>query len=167
MPATVSKPIPCLSSLIFFFLLVRSVHVDVFVNLSLSRICFSIWPSVAENILYFLGYTIDELGGGYRRNTPKSGWDHESSQLADRHFDLAIFRQHQGTTAKSTDWGGDHPFKQTSRGTRKQLQQHESPQVRRLRSAGISKGRRRLTKTSGMIPAGWMRGCPNARTHRT
>ena len=35
--------------------------------------------------------------------------DHEPSKLADRHLDLVIFRQ-QGTTAKSTDWGGDYPI---------------------------------------------------------
>ena len=37
--------------------------------------------------------------------------DHEPSQPADRHFELGIFRQQQqGTTAKSTDWGGDYPI---------------------------------------------------------
>ena len=30
---------------------------------------FSIWPPVAVNILYFLVHAIDDLGGGYRRNT--------------------------------------------------------------------------------------------------
>ena len=35
--------------------------------------------------------------------------DHEPSKLANRHFDLVIFRQ-QGTTAKSTDWGGNYPI---------------------------------------------------------
>ena len=34
--------------------------------------------------------------------------DHEPTQLADRHSELAILRQ-QGTTAKSTDWGRDYP----------------------------------------------------------
>ena len=34
--------------------------------------------------------------------------DNEPTQLADRHSELAILRQ-QGTTAKSTDWGGDYP----------------------------------------------------------
>ena len=36
--------------------------------------------------------------------------DHEPSKLAGRHFELVIFRQQQGTTAKSTDWGGDYPI---------------------------------------------------------
>ena len=36
--------------------------------------------------------------------------DHESSQVATHHSKLAFFRQHQGTTAKSTDWGGDYPI---------------------------------------------------------
>ncbi|CAM9364144.1 unnamed protein product [Ascophyllum nodosum] len=35
--------------------------------------------------------------------------DQEPTQLADRHSELAILRQ-QGTTAKSTDWGGDCPI---------------------------------------------------------
>ena len=35
--------------------------------------------------------------------------DHEPTQLADRHSELAILRQ-QGTTAKNTDWGGDYPI---------------------------------------------------------
>ena len=30
---------------------------------------FSIWPSVAVNILYFLVHVIDGFGGGYRRNS--------------------------------------------------------------------------------------------------
>ena len=38
------------------------------------------------------------------------GTDHEPSQLADRHFELVIFQQQQGTTAKSTDSGGDYPI---------------------------------------------------------
>ena len=37
------------------------------------------------------------------------GTDNELLQLADRHFELVIFRQQQGTTAKSTDWGEDYP----------------------------------------------------------
>ena len=75
----------CLSSLILFFLLVRSVYVvDVFVNASLSRICFTIWLSVAVNILYFLVHTINDLEGGYRRNTSRSGWttNHHNSPIA-------------------------------------------------------------------------------------
>ena len=35
----------------------------------------------------------------------------ETSQVAARHFELAMFRQKQGTTtAKSTDRGGDYPI---------------------------------------------------------
>ena len=34
--------------------------------------------------------------------------DHETSQVAARHFELGVFRQ-QGTTAKSTDWGRHYP----------------------------------------------------------
>ena len=80
--------------------------------------------------------------------------DNEPLQLADRYFELVTFRQQKGTTAKSTDWGETTPFKQTSRRTRMQLQQHESPPVRKLRLASIGKGRHRLTRISSMTPAG-------------
>ena len=33
----------------------------------------------------------------------KVGMDHEALQVAARHFELAMFRQQQATTAKSTD----------------------------------------------------------------
>ena len=33
-----------------------------------------------------------------------------TSQAAARHFELAMFRQQQGTTAKSTDMRGDYPI---------------------------------------------------------
>ena len=36
--------------------------------------------------------------------------DNEPLQLAGHHFELVIFRQQKGTTAKSTDWGGDYPI---------------------------------------------------------
>ena len=36
--------------------------------------------------------------------------DLETSQVAARHFELAIFRQQQGATAKSTDRGGYYPI---------------------------------------------------------
>ena len=36
--------------------------------------------------------------------------DHEPTQLADRHSELAILRQQGGTTVKNTDWGGDFPI---------------------------------------------------------
>ena len=38
------------------------------------------------------------------------GMDHEASQVAARHFELAMFGQQPGTTAKSTDWVGDYPI---------------------------------------------------------
>ena len=41
------------------------------------------------------------------------GMDHEASQVAARHFELAMFRQQQGTTAKSTDWRGNYPHLST------------------------------------------------------
>ena len=75
MPATVSKPIPRLFSLIRIFLLARPVYVDAIVNASPSCIFFSIWPPVAVNIHYFLVHAIDGLGRGHRRNTLKQGLD--------------------------------------------------------------------------------------------
>ena len=53
-------------------------------------------------------------GGGVISQT-KVETDHEPTQLADRHFELAILRQ-QGTTAKGTDWGGDYPIQANFRG---------------------------------------------------
>ena len=81
------------------------------------------------------------------------GMNLEASQVAARHFELAMFRQQQGITAKITDRGETTLFKQTSRGTRKQQQQHESPPARRLRSAGNSEERRRLSRASSSILA--------------
>ena len=66
-----------------------------------------------ENVVVDGTSTTDE-GGGFISQTEVET-DNEPSQLADRHFELAIFRQQ--TTAKSTDWEGDYPFKQTLRET--------------------------------------------------
>ena len=51
-----------------------------------------------------------QMRGGDSISGTEVGMDHESSQVTARHFELAFFRQHQGTTAKSTDWGGDYPI---------------------------------------------------------
>ena len=48
-------------------------------------------------------------GGDFVSQT-KVETDHEPLQFADRHFELVIFRQQKGTTAKSTDWGRDYPI---------------------------------------------------------
>ena len=56
--------------------------------------------------------------GGDFISQAKVETDDESLQLVDRHFELVIFRQPKGTTAKSIDWGETNPFKQTSRRTR-------------------------------------------------
>ena len=79
--------------------------------------------------------------------------DQEPTQLADRHSELAILRQ-QGTTAKSTDWGGDCPIQAdfVENTNNAVTQQHESPPTRRLRLANIGKGRHLLTRTSSTIP---------------
>ena len=48
--------------------------------------------------------------GGDSISQTEVGTDNEPLQLADRHFELVIFRRQQGTTAKRTDWGGDYPI---------------------------------------------------------
>ena len=40
----------------------------------------------------------------------EAGMNLETSQVAALHFELAMFRQQQGTTAKSTYSGGDYPI---------------------------------------------------------
>ena len=69
MPATVSKPIPRLFSLILIFLLVLPIHVNVTANASPSCIFFFNLAACNGNIHYFMFHAIDSLGGGYRRNT--------------------------------------------------------------------------------------------------
>ena len=48
--------------------------------------------------------------GGNLISQTEFGTDNEAIQLADRHFELVIFRRQEGTTAKSTEWGGDSPI---------------------------------------------------------
>ena len=55
------------------------------------------------------GTSSTDKGGGFISQT-EVRIDHEPSQVAVRHFELAIFLQHQETTAMSTDWGGDYPI---------------------------------------------------------
>ena len=52
--------------------------------------------------------SMDE-GGDYISQTKVETYN-EPLQLADRQFELVIFRQQKETTAKSTDWGGDYPI---------------------------------------------------------
>ena len=71
MPATVSKSITPLFSLILFFFASPTFSCGYYCNCkSIMHFFFSIWPPVAVNIHHFLVYAIDGLGGGYRRNTP-------------------------------------------------------------------------------------------------
>ena len=48
-------------------------------------------------------------GGDFISQT-KVEIDNEPLQLADRHFELVIFRPQKGTAVKSTYWGGDYPI---------------------------------------------------------
>ena len=94
-----------------------------------------------------------DQGGDFVFQT-EVGMDLEISQITARHFELAMFRQLQGTTAKIIDSEVDYltVFKQIFGGTRKQ-QQHKSPLARTLRSAGTSE--RTLTKQNKQLdPAG-------------
>ena len=50
--------------------------------------------------------------GGDFISQPKVETDNEPLRLANRHFELVIFRQQKGTTAKSTDWGGTYPIQE-------------------------------------------------------
>ena len=99
------------------------------------------------------GTPCTDRGGDFISQT-KVETDNEPLQLADRHFELVIFRQQKGTTRRAQIGRETTPFKQTSRRTRIELQQHESPPARRLRLASNDKGRHRLTRTSSMTPAG-------------
>ena len=54
--------------------------------------------------------TLSTNEGGDSISQTKVETDHEPLQLADRHFNLVIFRQQNVTTAKSTDWEGDYPI---------------------------------------------------------
>ena len=74
------------------------------------------------------------------------GMDHEASQVAARHFELAMFRQ-QGTTATSTDWGGDYPIQADFGGNPTAT----AARVAAREEAAISRqqrGARRLSRTS-------------------
>ena len=48
--------------------------------------------------------------GGHFISQTKVEIDQEPSKLADRHFELMVFPQQKGTTAKSADWRGDYPI---------------------------------------------------------
>ena len=78
------------------------------------------------------------------------GMDLETSQVTAHHFELVMFRQ-QATTSRSTDRGEDYSIQADFAENSKQGQQHGSPPVRRLRSAGNSEGRRRLSRASSLI----------------
>ena len=70
------------------------------------------------------------------------------------HFALPIDRQQPKGITRSTERGGDYPLKQTSGGTQRKQQHHESPLARILQSAGNSEGRGRLSKASSLIQGG-------------
>ena len=55
------------------------------------------------------GTSSTDKGGDFVSQT-EVGTDHEASQIAARHFELAMFWQHQGTTVMSTDWRGYYPI---------------------------------------------------------
>ena len=71
------------------------------------------------------------------------GMDHEPSQFVDHHFGLAIF-WHQGTTAKSTDWGGDNPIQADFAGNPETVR---TARVTAREEAGIGRHQRGTTLT--------------------
>ena len=58
--------------------------------------------------------------GGYCVSQTEVRMNHEASQVAARHFELAMFRQHQGPQRRAQIGVETTPFKQTSPKTRKQ-----------------------------------------------
>ena len=78
------------------------------------------------------------------------GMNLETSQVGARHFELAMFRQQQGTAAKSTYRGETTLYKSISGETRMQQQHNKCQLERTLLSAGNSEGRRRRSKTSSL-----------------
>ena len=70
--------------------------------------------------------------------------DHESSQVTARHFELAVFRQQQGTTAKNTGWGGDYPLQADFAGNPKTA---TTARVAARKEAAISRQQRGATST--------------------
>ena len=69
--------------------------------------------------------------------------DHIASQVAARHFELVMFRQQQGATANSTDWGGDCPIQADSAGNPSAT----TTRVVAREETSISRHQRRTTST--------------------
>ena len=91
-----------------------------------------------------------DQGGDFVLQT-EVGMNLKTSQVVASHFELAMFQQHRGTTAKSSDRGEDYPTQSYFGGGSKQQQHNKSPLERMLRSAGNSEGCRRPSKTSSLI----------------
>ena len=92
--------------------------------------------------------------GGYFISQTKVETDNEPLQLADRHFELVIFRQQKGTTVKSTDWGVDYPIQadfaeNTNAVTAARVAAHEEAAIGQHRQGTAS-----TDKTNSITPAG-------------
>ena len=82
---------------------------------------------------------------------PRLGWTSKHHKSPPAISNWRCFGNNKGQQRRVQIVGETTAFKQTSPGTRKQQQQHESPPARRLRSAGNSEGRRRLSRASSLI----------------
>ena len=71
--------------------------------------------------------------------------DGEASEVAARHFELVMFRQQQGTIAKSIDWGGDYPIQADFAGNPKTAT--TARRVAAREEAAISRQQRGATST--------------------
>ena len=70
--------------------------------------------------------------------------DLETSQIATRHFELAMFQQHQGTTLRSSDRGGDYPIQADFAGNPKTA---TTARIAAREEAAISRQQRGATST--------------------
>ena len=120
--------------------------------------------SEEEKKVFANGTPSTEEGGDFISQTEVET-DHEPSQLADRHFGMVIFRQQQGTTAESTDWGGDYSIRahfagNTNTGTRARVAAREEAAIGRHQRGAASTDQNkqydRDRKTADLlISAGW------------
>ena len=89
------------------------------------------------------GTSSTDQGGDFVFQT-EVGMDLETSQVAARHFELAMFRQQQGTTAKSSERGKYYPIQADFGGDPKET---STARVAACEEAAIGRHQRRTTST--------------------
>ena len=90
------------------------------------------------------GISHADQGGDFVFQT-EVGMDLEISQVAARHFKLAMFRQQQGTRTKRIDGGGDYPIQADFGGNPKTA---TAQQVSARQDAAIGRHQRGTTPTA-------------------